>query len=338
MFWAADSKTMGVDFIDDRGLICGFSLPVDGPPAAIERGALQPPSRAPAPTPEHPYWLHFNLNDARARDWIANCHWLAQESRDAFLSTDHSIRVETSGNGFFLVLSEAYADDHTSFGVLHVYIDDRCILTGRRHPLGALRLLRSDLAASHPITTTSGLFIRLIEHSASTFAKTVLGFADLIDDMEERVFSEHYREVTSLGQQRLLMARVRRQRSATRQVLTDALDHLPPWWGKKATSGLRRVISRLTSAAQDLDLAADRARLLNEEIDSRMAKATNRNLYFVSVAAALFLPITLISGVFGMNVGGLPWVETERGFLWVMGCMLASVIIVTWVLRRRDML
>ena len=74
--------------------------------------------------------------------------------------------------------------------------------------------------------------------------------------------------------------------------------------------------------------------MLHEEIAGRTAEATNRNLYFVSLLTAIFLPITLITGIFGMNVGGLPWVDEHTGFLWVFGIMLltalTSLILLHW--------
>jgi zinc transporter len=83
-----------------------------------------------------------------------------------------------------------------------------------------------------------------------------------------------------------------------------------------------------------LESVLERARLLQEEIARRTAEATNPNLYIVSLLTAIFLPITLITGIFGMNVGGLPWVEDSGGFLWVFVIMaltaVTSVVLLHW--------
>ena len=75
------------------------------------------------------------------------------------------------------------------------------------------------------------------------------------------------------------------------------------------TADLHRAIERLDRIALDLESVQERARLLQEEITGRTAEATNHNLYIVSLLTAIFLPITLITGIFGMNVGGVPWVD-----------------------------
>lgn len=259
----------------------------------------------------------------------------SEEGREALLSTDHSIRFETAEDGLFLVLGEAHADDRDSFGVFNVFVDRYCMVTTRRHQLTALGQIRNELARGVTFDNTAHLLVRLLEHKVVTFAKSVQEFATVLDDFEELVFSGRFRDVSNLGRERQLMARVRRQRAGNRQALSDLLEHLPPWWDEEATIDLRRVLSRATSIAQDLELSCDRARLLTEEIDSRMNEATNRNLYLVSVLAAVFLPVTLISGIFGMNVDGLPWIQDPYGFIWTILLMMGAIFLVLWFLRKR---
>jgi zinc transporter len=323
---------MGTELHDNRGLICGLRLQAQERAVDVELSAVD--ARDP---PQCPIWLHFNFNDTRARDWISDCAWLSAESRDSLLSSDHSVRLEALGNGIAGVLADVFADDPDSFGVFHLYVDQSCLITGRHHPATAVGLLRQDLDRGIPIDRTGALLTRLLGHLATSFGKIVAAHGDVIDDAEDRVLAGGYRE-TNLGQHRRAMARLRRQVIADRHALADLSGHPPSWWDKRATKELRQVAGALTSIAQDLELAQERARLLSEEIDSRLAERTNRNLYFVSVAAAVFLPITLISGIFGMNVGGLPWLEDPNGFKWTMGCMLAAVAIALALVHWRRML
>lgn len=64
-----------------------------------------------------------------------------------------------------------------------------------------------------------------------------------------------------------------------------------------------------------------------------MAEETNRHLHFLSVVTALFLPATLVTGVFGMNVKGLPLLEPSGGFIWAVALMVGSVLGVYVLLR-----
>ena len=98
---------------------------------------------------------------------------------------------------------------------------------------------------------------------------------------------------------------------------------------------LHEVAERMEAVAQDIELVQERTRLLQEEIAGRLNEATNRNLFFLSVITATMLPVTLITGIFGMNVGGLPWLSDPRGVHWVTGIMVMAVVSVLLLLRRR---
>lgn len=323
---------MGVELHDNRGLICGFRLQSEGAPVAIAIGSLSP-----LEPPESPVWLHFNLNDGRARTWIGSCAWLPDDARERLLSSDRNAHLEASDNAIAGVLTDVFSDDPERLGFLSVYVDRNCFISGRRHPLPAVGLLHDEMSAGLAVNSTPVLFNRLFSHLVATRAKAVAEFAAAIDDAEDRVFAGEYHAVR-LGQHRRGMARLRRQMIADRHAFADFFTHPPAWWPKSATRDLRRIAGNLTSNVQDLELAADRARLVSEEINSRQVERTNRNLYFVSVAAAVFLPMTVISGIFGMNVGGLPWLDDANGFRWAMGCMAATVALAFGVITWRRML
>jgi len=325
---------MGTELLDNRGLICGFRLQPQGPAVSIAIGDVDPSAPPPAPL-----WLHFNANDTRARDWLAGCAWLRPDGREMLLSKHHNIRLEASGTGTGLggVLADVYADEPESYGVFHLYADDICLITARRHPLTSVSQLREDLVGGMSFLSSTDMLHRLLDHITETFDRSVLDYANRIDDAEDAVYAGDIAQ-PNLGQYRREMARLRRQVFANRHALLQVSQEIPAERETPAGRELHRIAAALTLTGQDLELAEERARLVNEEIDSRLAARTNRNLYFISLAASVFLPITVISGIFGMNVGGLPWVDDPAGFKWTLACMAAAIIIAFALIRWRRML
>ncbi|HEY5770658.1 MAG TPA: CorA family divalent cation transporter [Terrimicrobium sp.] len=115
---------------------------------------------------------------------------------------------------------------------------------------------------------------------------------------------------------RRLLARARRHIDAQRHALGHLAHRRAAWFRAKDTQELHRSIERLGAVSQDLESIQERARLLQEEIAGRLGKATNHNLYVVSLLTAIFLPITLITGIFGLNVGGLSGVDHDMVSRW----------------------
>jgi zinc transporter len=97
---------------------------------------------------------------------------------------------------------------------------------------------------------------------------------------------------------------------------------------------------RIAPVAQlgDDVLDTEPGRLVQEEIAGRLTEATNRNLFLLSIVTTTLLPITLITGIFGMNVGGLPWVNHPGGFWWVMAVISVGVVVTLVLLRKRRVL
>jgi zinc transporter len=116
------------------------------------------------------------------------------------------------------------------------------------------------------------------------------------------------------------------------------MSRLPAVFAADDRQALREAIDALDAVAQDLEVVQERARLLQEEIAGRVGEATNRNLYVLSIVTTLLLPITLITGVFGMNVAGLPGTREPAGFWLVMGLMVVVLALSIYFLRRRRML
>ena len=86
-----------------------------------------------------------------------------------------------------------------------------------------------------------------------------------------------------------------------------------------------RLTSRLESVDHDIYALQDRARLLHEEIDSKLSSETNRHLYILSIMTAFLLPPTLVTGFFGMNTENLPFAHTDGGTLFA-GLLIAVSI------------
>lgn len=111
------------------------------------------------------------------------------------------------------------------------------------------------------------------------------------------------------------MAHVRRFLAPRR----DALDRLNrqscSWPTESDTHILRQEADRITRYLEDLDLAKERAIVLQEELLSQIAQEQNARMYVLSVVATIFLPLTFVTGLLAMNVGGLPGLESPMGFL-----------------------
>jgi zinc transporter len=116
-----------------------------------------------------------------------------------------------------------------------------------------------------------------------------------------------------LAQARRRLIRVRRQAVPLRGVLTQMSNECPYWFDEDAIAECQSVASRMDALVDDLESLRERARALQDKLKAREAEKTNKRLTVRAIVSALLLPPTFITGVFGMNVTGLPFQENAYG-------------------------
>jgi zinc transporter len=232
------------------------------------------------------------------------------------------------------ILTDVHHDFHgdpEGFGDLRLYVDRERVISARRHPLKTVDVLKRTLEHEGSLASTQAWLTQLTHLLAATFGELVDGIVTQADEIEDEIVAgEGPAQRGALATIRRLLVRLRRHLNANR----TALHKLPTQHGREEEqSALRRALERLDGVAQDLDLVHERVRLLQDELAGLLAEATNRNLYVLSIVTTVLLPTTMITGLWGMNVGGLPWADDPHGFAWAVLIVLASVVLCLLLLR-----
>ena len=264
-------------------------------------------------------WIHLDVHDDPSREWLENASGLDPTIIDTLLADETRPRSFATESGLLVVLRGVNTNpgsDPEDMVSIRLWIEGNRIISTRRRKLLSVTDLRDSLSRGAG-PTSSGQFL------CALVARLADRIGDFIDDIEARVGqaeesmdnveqTEFRHTITTLRQQ---VALVRRYLAPQR----DALDRLykqPGGWLSDADHrDLRDEADRITRYLEDLDLARERTMVLREEFLGQLAQEQNSRMYVLSVVAAVFLPLTFITGLLGMNVGGLPGIENPRGFL-----------------------
>jgi zinc transporter len=316
----------------DEGVVCAFAL---DPTRRLGADALLGVG-----VTEAPRWLHLNLVDARVRRWVSAREDIPQEAKELLLESQPRPRLEPCERGFALVLGDLhhdFDDDPEGFGSVRVYVDEQQMISARLRPIMSVGLLHPKLEHGADPHNTMELFELLLHCHDEAISRVVRRLADTVDDAEDEILAGHHEVLgNNLGKIRRLLARLRRQAHANRSSIAQLVAAKPEFWDKEQLEAIRGCRERLDGLAQDIELVSDRARLLQEEIARRLDEATNRNLFLLSTLTTALLPITLITGIFGMNLAGLPLSQNPHGFAIVMVGILVGVAGAMSFLRKRN--
>jgi len=137
------------------------------------------------------------------------------------------------------------------------------------------------------------------------------------------------------------LAKIRRQIVGQRRYIAPQRDVLmrlqnerQDWLDDKAKSRIRELMERTARFVEDLDFARDRAAIIQEELNNRLSEQMNKAMYVLSIVAVIFLPLTLLTGLLGINVGGIPGAENKWAFLFVSLLLVVVALLLIGLFRR----
>jgi zinc transporter len=112
------------------------------------------------------------------------------------------------------------------------------------------------------------------------------------------------------------------------------LSNPPDWVAEQDKQQLQQASEEFALVLRDIQALQERIRAVQDETSARVAQENNQTLYVLTMVTVLALPINLISGLFGMNVGGLPLLEHKHGFWVVVGLIVVLTGLVTVLLLK----
>ncbi|MBD8214187.1 CorA family divalent cation transporter [Erwinia persicina] len=328
------------DFSDDvSGLIYGYRF-TDG--LAPESLTVQQSCEAWSGGPQEGsfLWLHVNLNHAAAARWLKTHFDVDDDFFDEIQHGSHSTRIEPQNDALMAVLNDvAFNARETSdeSATLWIWCRDGLVVSARFKPLRLVERLVAKLDTLG-LRSSTGLLTQLLAEQEEVLALIVRQSNQYVDQIEERLLGQHIKSNRSeLGRLRRTLLRFQRLLAPEPAALFRLINRPPGWLHPHVVQDLRQFTEEFTVVLNDLNGLTERIRLLQEEIAAQQLEQSNRTLFTLTLITVLALPINLVAGFFGMNVGGVPLATNPHGFLLLVVLVTIFTAAAAWlVLRRRD--
>jgi zinc transporter len=322
---------------DRQGLICAYLFRPAAPPVAID-------SAAEAETllgriGDGFLWLHVNASRAGAEDWMRTHASLSDNFFEALHEGSRSTRIERDGDALFAVINDVtfdFAFDASDVATLWVSVHSDLVVSARRQPLRSVDRLR--MAAKHGTAFDSSVALldELLRDQADELQRIARKATERVDVIEDAVLTgDHETHTAELARLRRLMVRLQRMLAPEPSALARTLADPPAWVAASDTQRLQQASEEFAVVLRDIASLQERIKLMQEEAAARISDANARTLFTLTMVTVLALPINLISGLFGMNVGGIPLAEHHSGF-WIMVGVIATLTgVLVWIVVRR---
>jgi zinc transporter len=137
-------------------------------------------------------------------------------------------------------------------------------------------------------------------------------------------------ELASLRRQAITL---RRYLSPQREALGRLVSEKVEWIDDAHRMRIREITDRLIRDMEDLDAVRERAAVSQEELLSRLSEQLNQRMYVLSIVAAIFLPLGFLTGLLGINVGGMPGSDNPQAF-WIFSALLLIAVVMQLLVFR----
>jgi zinc transporter len=322
---------------DVTGLVWGFLLEDAAPAASID--AKEAGAWLRAPVPGQFVWLHFNLSNAASERWLRAHAGLPEEFYETLHQGSRSTRIEMADDALIAVVNDVlhnFSVDTAEISTLWVHVTPRGVITARRKPLESIERLRQDVLNGAPLRSSVELLVHLLRDQADVLVNIVRDAVARVDATEDQLLAGRLtRRREDLGALRRVLVRLQRLLAPEPAALFRLLQRPPAWVAPEDRQELRQSTEEFTVVLSDLAALQERIKLLQEEIAANVNEDNNRSLFVLTVVTVLALPINILAGLFGMNVGGVPLAQNERGFWIVVLIVLTFTVIAAWVAFRR---
>lgn len=283
-------------------------------------------------------WFHLDGRQREALEWLAARGGIPETARNALVAEETRPRTESMGDGALVnlrAIGKTPEDDPDALVSIRMWAQRGGVISVCFRTPSAIGIV-CDAVAAGQVRDPGDLISAIATAISRELDPQVAELGDTLDDCETAL------EAQGVYRMRRQIARARAQAIAYRRFLVpqrQALERLSTldedWLEEQDRMHLREAADRCARMAEELEAVRERAALMHEELTDLRAELMDSRALMISIVALVFLPLTFITGLLGMNVRGIPFAEAPWAFWGVVGvCLVTGLVITAWFAAR----
>jgi zinc transporter len=221
---------------------------------------------------------------------------------------------------------EEEIDDMVS---VRLCIQANLIITAQRRKAQPIELLESALQDGCGVKTQAKFLEKFLSLATDEMLDVISDLGESLDHVEDalavQVDNSDRQLLSSIRRQIILLSRyVTPQREAINRLTLEKI----AWFQDIDYLNMREISDACTRLLENIRNEEERATVVHEEFYAYAQERLNQKMYLLTIIASIFMPLTFITGLLGINVGGIPGANYKHGFLAV-----CSILVVIFVIQ-----
>ncbi len=283
-------------------------------------------------------WLHLEGPAEAVAEAVQRKNDIPDIALHALVATETRPRCDRIEDGAIVNLrglGEIDPADSDRLVSIRMWVQRGRVLSASRRPLTATATVTAKMEAGG--LADPGDLVAAFAWAISTqLDPEIASLGDQLDDVESDLQPSNLyrlrRAITAIRSQAISYRRfVAPDRDALRTLASLDFD----WLAEDDRLHILEAADRFARMAEELEAVRERAALLHEQITDLRAELIDQRALLISIVAFIFLPLTFITGLLGMNVEGIPYAHSAWSFWGVTAfCVAVAVTVLTWFARK----
>ena len=283
-------------------------------------------------------WLHLEGRDEHDLSFLKARDDIPPVAANALIATETRPRCDLIEDGAIVNLrgpGDCDPLDSDRLVSIRLWVTRDRVTSLSRRTLGATALVTTKAEAGK-IRDPGDLVAAFAWAISTQLDPEVSALGDRLDDVESDLESSQLyrlrREITAVRSDAI---GYRRFVAPDRDALNTLASLEFAWLADEDRLHIVEAADRFARMAEELEAVRERAALLHEQITDLRAEQVDQRALYISIVAFIFLPLTFITGLLGMNVEGIPYARAAWAFWGVVGfCVAVGIAVFAWFYWR----
>lgn len=276
-------------------------------------------------------WVHLDGNSASSKKWLEReVSYLDHLIIDALFADETRPRIINFDNGMLIILRgvnlncDPEVEDLVS---VRLWVDQSRIISIQKRNFSAAFNVSNNLENGKKIKTSGEFLYNFMYETLNLIAGSIEDFSSKMDAVENKV-GENIHDATlreSIVSIRRNAMVFKRYMIPQKEVISQLKCTENEWISDWARRHFQENHDKISHLIEEIDEASQRSQIVHAEISNSIADRLNKSMFKISLIASIFMPLGFIAGLFGMNVGGIPFAADNNGFMTIMSLMFIII-------------
>ena len=314
-----------------------FGRVLDGKGGARPIGRTEVDNWQPS-APGEVLWLHLRRYAPEVKPWLIGDLGITPTSAELLVSDSTRPRALREGNALVATLrginfnEDARPEDMIS---LQLWCDGTRLMTLRKLPMQTPQDVMQLLDKGNGPIDAGGLITQIVEQLVGRMNQTIVDMNGQIDELEamdvEEDCDEILPKITAIRRNCLAL---KRHMSPQHEALEGISRDAPDWFEEHDRREIAESIARIQRYLDDIDISKESAVVLQDELRARSVASSEHATYMLTIVAGIFLPLSFLTGLMGINVGGMPGMDEPHAFWFVVALCVALLFFLLYLFKR----